>query len=1110
MKKNLNHGGISAKIPPLLKLLITMKLTIILVSLVSLNLSFGSSYAQETKLSLHISKGKLYEVFKNIEAQSEFSFMYDNSMINVEKEVNIKVEKRTINEVLDQVLDRNEIRYQIIDRHIVLIPVASGKFIDRTVTGTVISAEDNQGLPGVNVILKGSSLGTVTDVNGNFSLSIPEENAVLVFSSVGFLEQEVVVGNLSVLNITMALDVKALDEIVVIGYGSVKKSDITGAVSIVNNDVMEAVPVFNMEQALKVGAAGVRVTQNSGAPGGRIEVRIRGSNSMVGDNQPLYVVDGFPITGDISFLNPADIESVNILKDASATAIYGSRGANGVVIITSKRGKTGQTGRIDFDANYGIQETINRYDLLDAKEYATIANEWLKNGNQAPFFNVDEVQNPGTDWQDVIFRSAPIQNYTLTFSGSSDKTNYSFSGNYFDQEGILINSGTQRGSLRINLDHEVNKWLKMGVNLQLSRRQIQRVTVDNGNRGNSMLSAAASAPPTLPVYDENGLPTQIEQAYNFGSADMRNPLTWAARKNQTQTNSVLANTTFDIIFSPNLIFKTLIGLQYDDGLNEQYVPIIYDNDRGSASENNSYSNSFLNENTLTYSKTFNDVHNFSVLGGFTYQTNMDRFSSISVSGFSNNITENYDLSAAENIGNPNSGYSEWTLASFLARANYSFKGKYMITGSIRADGSSRFGADHKWGYFPSGAVAWNVGDENFMDGINFISGLKLRTSYGLTGNTGLSPYQSLNRLSSVKFIYGNHADVIGFVPSGIANSDLRWETTAQIDIGMDLELLDSRLRFTFDYYQKDTKDLLASVPLPPSVGFGSSLQNLGEIRNKGFEISLDADILVNEFKWDISTQISLNNNEVVKTAGDSDIFGAEQAAVWPTSNIARVGEPFGAFFGLLEDGLDENGFIKYKDLSGPEGVPDGIVNTLDRVILGSYYPDVFYGLTSNFSYKNFEFNVIIEGVNGVEIFNATDGTHLNSFQRGNNQFNDIMGNYWTAENPDPNAKYPKISSATQVTVSDRFIEDGSYLRFRSLRLAYNVPVRDLGWNFISRMQVYISGNNLFTFTKYTGLDPEVSTRGNDSQNVQDRLRIGHDQSSYPNAKIYSAGLKLSF
>lgn len=1115
MKKKLNPRGISRKISPLLKLLITMKLTLILVSIVSLNLTFGSSYAQETKLSLKVTKGSLLEVFKQIESQSEFSFMYDNSMIDVGKEVNIKVEKRTINEVLDQILDRNLIRYQIIDRHIVLIPAETARATDRliaerTITGRVTSEEDNEGLPGVNVILKGSALGTVTDVEGNYSLSIPEENAILVFSSVGYTQQEVVVGTQSIINVTMMTDVKSLEEIVVIGYGVVKKSDITGSVSVMDNDVMEAVPVFNMEQALKTGAAGVRVSQNSGAPGGRIEVRIRGGNSMVGDNQPLYVVDGFPITGGIDFLNPADIESVNILKDASATAIYGSRGANGVVIITSKRGKSGQKGRIEFSGSYGMQQEINRYDLLEAKDYAIISNEWLKNGGQAPFFNVDEVQNPGTDWQDVVFRSAPIQNYTLTFSGSSDKTNYSFSGNYFDQEGILINSGSKRGSARINLDHEVNNWIKMGVNLQISRRNIQSVNVDNGNRGNSMLSAAASAPPTLPVYDDNGLPTQIEQAYNFGSADMRNPLIWAARKDQNLSNQVLGNTTFDFIITPNLTFKTLLGLQYENGLRESYVPIIYNNDRGSASERNSYSNSFLNENTLTYAKTFNEVHNLSVLGGYTYQTNMNRFSSISVSGFGNNITENYDLSAAENIGNPNSGYSDWTLASFLSRANYSFKNKYIFTASIRADGSSRFGADHKWGYFPSGAAAWTISEESFMQNMDFISGLKLRTSYGITGNTGLSPYQSLNRLSSVKYIYGNHADVIGYVPTGIANSDLKWETTAQFNIGLDLDLIDSRLRFVFDYYSKDTKDLLASVPLPPSVGFGSTLQNLGEIRNSGLEFSVDADILVKEFKWDISTQISFNKNEVVQIAGDSDIFGADQGAVWPSANIARVGQPFGAFYGLLEDGLDEDGFIKYQDLSGPNGDPDGVINSLDRVILGSYYPDFIYGFTSNFSFKNFELNLIIEGVSGNEIFNATNGTHLNSFQRGNNQLKDIMGNYWTVENPDPNAKYPKISSATQITVSDRFIEDGSYLRVRSLRLAYNFPVKSWGIPMFDVMQVYLSGNNLLTFTKYTGLDPEVSTRGNDSQNVQDRLRVGHDQSSYPNAKIYSAGLKLSF
>lgn len=757
-----------------------------------------------------------------------------------------------------------------------------------------------------------------------------------------------------------------------------------------------------------------------------------------------------------------------------------------------------------------MQQAINRYDLLNAKEYAVIANEWLKNEGLEQFFNVDEVQNPGTDWWDAIFRPAPVHNHTITFSGSSKKGRYSISGNYYDQEGIIENSGVTRGSVRLNLDQELKSWLKMGVNLQITRNEQNAVNVDNGNRGNSMLSAAASAPPTLPLYNEDGLPTQIEQAYNFGSADMRNPLINTLRKDLRFSNNILANSTFDVTLSPNLTFRTLLGVQYSHSRNEGFTPIIYENDRGSASESNAYSNSFLTENVLTYSKTFNEKHNLNVIGGATYQTNLDRSSGIGVQGFSNNITENFNLAAAETIGNPDSGYSDWTLISFLSRANYSFNGKYFVTASIRADGSSRFGDDNKWGYFPSGALAWRVSDEPFLENSKVVSNLKLRASYGITGNTALNPYQSLDRLSSQRYIYEGQTDVIGFVPTGIANSELKWETTGQLDIGFDLNLFNDRLRFVFDYYKKNTKDLLASVPLPPTVGFGSILRNLGEIQNEGVEFAVDADILRGDFKWDISAQISANRNEVIELAGDSDIFGSGQGAVWPSANIARVGEPIGAFYGLLEDGLDDDGFIKYQDLSGPDGAPDGTINALDRVVLGSYYPDFIYGFTSNFRFKGIELNVQLEGVQGNELFNATDGTHLNSFQRGNNQFKDIIGNYWTEENPDPNARYPKISSATQVTVSDRFIEDASYLRIRSLRLAYNLPVEQIGLKGFDMAQIFISGNNIFTFTKYSGLDPEANTRGNDSSNVGDRLRFGHDQSSYPNAKIYAMGLKFRF
>lgn len=1109
MKKNKSCNECSKYI--LLKTFRIMRLIVFILLASILQTWANDTYSQKTRLSLNVIGEKLVDVIDDIENQSEYFFLYNEKLIDTERTVSISTNNQKIDEILNKLFAGEDVLYTISDRKIILAPsyLSESAQQQNSVSGTVMN-ESGEPLPGVTVAIKGATQGTITNSDGSYRLENVSNNATLVFSYIGMKTQEIVVGNQSTVNVEMEVDAIGIEEVVAIGYGTMKKSDLTGAVSQVKNETLEAVPVYNMEQALKVGAAGVRVTQNSGIPGARIEVRIRGGNSMIGDNQPLYVVDGFPVTGGINFLNPADIESVDILKDASATAIYGSRGANGVVIITSKRGRLGQESQIEINSFYGVQEEVNRFDVLNAKEYGVIANEWLRNQGLDPYFNIDEIQNPGTDWQDVVFRTAPLHNHTITFTGSSEKTRYSLSGNYYDQEGILLNSGVKRGSARLNLDHELKNWLTMAVNLQLSRRERKSVYVDNGYRGQGLLSSAASAPPTLPVYNEDGLPYRIEQEYNFGSADMRNPLIYASNKDRSFANGVLGNATFNIHFTPELSFKTLVGLQYEYVLGDDYSPIIYSSDRGSASISNAYSNSFLNENTLTYANTFDEVHDINILGGYTYQTNMYRNSYIGVSGFANNTTENYDLGAAETVGNPGSGYSDWTLASLLGRINYSYADKYMVTASIRADGSSRFGADHKWGYFPSAAVAWRISEESFMQDISFINSLKLRASYGVTGSTALSPYQSLNRLNSVKYIYEDHTDVIGFVPVGISNSDLKWESTAQLDIGFDLNVLNNRLRFVADYYKKNTTDLLASVPLPPSVGFGSIYQNIGEIQNRGLEFSINADISQREFKWTASAQISTNKNEVIELAGGSDIYGAEQGAAWPSTNIAREGEPMGAFYGLLEDGLDENGYIKYVDVSGPDGEPDGVINSLDRVILGSYYPDFIYGLTSDFAYKNFELNIIIEGVYGNEIFNATKGTNLNSFQRGNNQFKDIIGNYWTEEDPDPTAKYPKISASTQVTASERFIEDGSYLRLKTLRFAYNLPVSKMGVSFFNRAQIYFSGTNLLTFTNYSGLDPEVNTRGSDSGNVANRLWIGIDQNGYPNAKVYAVGLKLNF
>ncbi|MCB9264286.1 MAG: TonB-dependent receptor [Lewinellaceae bacterium] len=976
----------------------------------------------------------------------------------------------------------------------------------KTITGKVTAPDSPEGLPGVNVIVKGTSMGTVTDVNGIFSIDVPSEESVLVFKFIGYRTVEITVGSQSVINVVLAQDAQALDEVVVVGYGYVKKSDLTGSVTQVGAEKVSEFPTFEVSQALKGRAAGVQVSQNSGRPGGRIQVRVRGNNSMIGSNEPLYVVDGYPITGDISFLNPSDIASIDILKDASATAIYGSRGANGVVIVTTKRGSQNQAGRISVETYFGAQEVIGRFDLLKAPEYAVLVNDFLENNGQTPFFTSIPTE-PGTDWQDVIFRTARLQNHTITFSKGSDKTNYSLSGNFFEQEGVIISTGVQRASVRFNMDSEINDFVKIGTNLNLTRSAVDYQTVDNGHFGQNIYSGAISAPPTLPVYDEDGVPTNLSQIYTFLDPSTRNPMYFANRKDKRVLNTFIGNAYIDFAIARGLSFKTIWGTDFNMRANEGFTPIIYPGERGSASESRSESYSWLNENLLTYKPTLGGSNDLSVVAGFTVQKFTSKDLGIGVNGFSNNTTENYDLGAAETVETPSSGYNEWSLASALGRVNYTLNGKYLFTASIRADGSSRFAPGNKWSYFPSGAFAWRVSDEPFLVGNRVIGNLKLRASYGITGNQGINSYQTLNRLTSTIAVYGNGGEVVGFVPAAIANPDLKWETTEQLDVGFDLGLIGNRYRFTFDYYIKNTKDLLASVPLPPSVGFGSILRNIGAIKNSGVELSLDADVLVGAFQWNAYGQISFNKNEVVSLAGGDDVLGdgLGQPFVAPL-NIAREGEPFGMFYGLEEDGLDEEGFIKYVDQNGDE-----VINTQDRVIIGNPYPDFLFGFGSNFSFKNFDLNIFFEGSQGNDIFFATAGTQLSSFNRGQNQFAELFGNYWTPDKPDPNALYPKPSSATQVTVSERFIEDGSYLRLKSLRLSYSLPTEALGVSsWLKSAQVYFSAINLLTITNYPGLDPDVNTRGTDSQNVGSRLIIGVDESGYPSSKTYAVGLKFGF
>jgi TonB-linked SusC/RagA family outer membrane protein len=976
-----------------------------------------------------------------------------------------------------------------------------------SVSGRVVAQEDNSGIPGVNVIVKGTTMGTVTDVNGRYAIEVTDDNSVLVFSYVGLTTQEVSIGGRKVIDVSLAPDNVQLSEVIVVGYGTSRKKDLTGSVARVSSEDISALPLYNVEQALNGRAAGVTVQQNSGTPGGRLEVRVRGGNSMIGSNEPLYVVDGIAMTGAVDYINPSDIESMDVLKDASATAIYGSRGANGVVIITTKRGDKNQAGKIEISSYYGVQQEINRYEMLDAREYAIVANERAKNDGIVPFFDVDTISSPGYDWQDLVIRTAPIQSHTLTFSGGAKATRYAFSTNYFAQDGIIINTGVKRGSMRFNLDHEVNRLVNVGFNVTLARREVNQLEVDNGGLGASVYTDALAMPPTLNgPYDANGNLYQIDQMpqYDHVSLDVRNPMYYAGQKNRVLANTVLANTYLEFNLRSDLKFRSTFGLEYTQSINEQFNPIVYKGDMGLGRDGYSFLNSFLNENILTYTRSFGPDHKFTAIGGFTTQSSLSRSFSGSATGLSNNATENYDLAAATIINAPTGSYSEWRLLSGLARVNYGFKDKYLLTASVRSDGSSRFGDGNKWATFPSTALAWRVSEEKFLQQVTVIDDLKLRASYGITGNTALSPYQSLDRMTSVRIVQGNKTDQVGYMPSALANEDLKWETTTQIDVGFDLSMFKNKIGLTFDYYKKNTQDLLASVPLPPSIGFGSSLKNIGEIENKGIEVAINAIVIDRAFKWDIAAQLSTNKNKIVELAGGSDIFASTAGHPFnATINIAREGHPMGVFFGLLEDGLAPNGLVQYKDVDG-----NGTVNSLDRVILGSPYPDLSYGLNSTMSFMNFDLNIFFQGVEGRDLFWETAGVNLNSFQRGMNQFDDLFGNYWTVENPDPNAKYPKISSATAIQPSDRYVYDASYLRLKLVRLSYSIPVQKIRW--MTKAQVYVAGTNLLTFTDYPGLDPEVNTFGTDSNVIGTRLRVGLDDSAYPNAKVYTLGLNLGF
>lgn len=1099
-----------------------MKITLsqlILAGLLAGNTLAHPAVAQELlkeRVNLTLKNSTLRTFLRSLEKQVDVVFSYQKGVIESDEKLNLTIQNETIDNVLKQVLGSRRIYYRVINNNQIILsreintekekpePNASSQveFLDskknvRAIAGRVTD-EKGESLPGVSIIIKGTQQGTVSDAKGAFSLDILNENAVLVFSFVGYLSQEIPVGNRTSLEIALKVDQKTLDEVVVVGYGTMKKSDLTGAIASVKGEQINEFPSANVMQALSGRASGVQVKQNTGAPGAAVSVRIRGTNSIQGSNEPLYVIDGFPISGQPLVLNNTDIESIEILKDASAVAVYGSRGANGVVLISTKSGKDGKM-RVDYETTYGTQQLRKKLNLMNAKEYATFYNILNANQGTNPSYTQEQINNfgEGFDWQDFVYRPAPIQNHSLNISGGNAKTQFSVSGSYYDQDGIIRGSNYQRYSLRTNINHSISNKIKAAFSTTLSRNQTSRQNSGGGIQGQSLISASLVAPPTLTPYNEDGtyrvlttpLPIIVINPLNFINETI----------DKGFSNKVLANASLSFEPFQGLVLKVYGGIENSDDRNDSYRTLNFYNAQSSANVTATQFTSLLNENTLTYSRNIGAKHKIVALAGFTYQDFVNTSLSGSGTGFLSDATESYNLASATLPGIPGSGYSKSVLLSYLGRINYNFNDRILATISFRSDGSSKYSEGDKWGFFPSVALAWRVKEEAFLAKNDFISDLKLRVSWGRTGSQAIGAYATLNQLAAGKTVFGD-ALYNTFAPSTTLPGNLKWETTEQTDIGMDLGLLANRIQVTADFYIKNTRDLLNSVQLPASMGFTNTIQNVGVIQNKGLEFSVNSNLLNGLFKWDLNGNIAFNKSKVVKLYGGQQILAGRVSALIFDDNITmlREGEPMGVFYGYKENGYDQMGRVQYTDINA-----DGVINTNDKIILGNPNPKFIYGLNSFMSFKGIDLSVFWQGSQGNDLANISGIGNTLHYSWGMNMLKDVLYNYWTPENP--NAKYPKVTMFQNINFSNRFVEDGSFLRLRNIELGYTLPTAKWNINWIKNAKVYASGQNLLTFTNYSWLDPEVNSAGGASSVTQ-----GIDFSTYPVAKSYMVGLRVGF
>jgi TonB-linked SusC/RagA family outer membrane protein len=1133
-------------------------------------------------IELHLNGVSIKHALRQLERQTHYNFVInDNRLRSVRKTVTLTAKNEDMFSILNKILEGTNISYKIKNNHITLIPPAElGRMVpladsggryydiiqgdnmsenlmmttpDFSVSGNV-KDEAGSSLPGVNILVKGTTIGTVTDASGNYTLAVPSGESVLIFSFIGYLSQEVSVNNQSTVNVQLAPDIKTLNEVVVIGYGTQKKSDLTGSVGTVKAEEIQERQLPSLNQAIAGRIAGVSVNVNSGRPGGQTSVRIRGSSTINASNNPLYVIDGIilPVgtqtqnSNAIDFINPADIASIEVLKDASATAIYGARGANGVILITTKRGSS-TGGKITYDLQMSVP-TIgpHRVEMLNAKEFLAVEDLAWKNaavydpsrvdgagnftGKTDPRLNrtdpllFDANGNPlyDTDWLKESTQNKLSQNHQFSFTGGNKESTYGAFVGYRNDNGLLLNSYLKRYSARFVFDSQIKSWIKIGGSLSYNNQDEN--LVDTGTGGLNSVRMITEALPFLPVRYPDG--TYSHNSHYPTMEGGRTPVDQLLNnKYQLLTQTTMGNVYANIKLAEGLELRSTVGTNIVARERDEYTsrpPLqgpartpLSDTQKGNAFLRSDRETFWSFENYLTYNKRFATVHSINALLGISWQeTNIFGFQASSANFVSDFFNTN-NLGAGATINTPGSNRARFAFNSYFGRVNYSLKDKYLLTVTGRMDGSSKFGESNKFAFFPSAALAWKVSDENFMKNITAISSLKLRTSYGLTGNSEINTYSALPTLSAAYVAVVNNARATGVGKGRLGNPALQWEKTAQSDIGIELGLLQGKVFIEADLYYRKTSNMLLDAPLPNSSGYTTITKNVGSMENKGFEFSLTTENLTSSnFKWTTTFNISGNRNKVLELATPAPIFGVGNPNFTNQTGIIRVGDPVGSYWGLVRLGTWGTneaaeaakydyrggkpmlpGDIKYLDVNG-----DHQINDDDRMIIGNAYPKAYGSLMNTWRYKNFDLTLDLQYSYGNDVLNMTKHSGEDRVSIANS-YRSVL-NAWTPENQNSDIAAIRDTRAGYVTnVDTHWVEDGSFIRGRNLLLGYNVPHTATQRIHLTNLRVYASVQNFFLATKFSGNDPEVTTYGN-------VFAQGQTFFDYPKPTMYMLGLSV--